>query len=1213
MQLQNRAADDSSVLTIGGLFDRSKMEEAAFRAAISAVNGGRPAASGGNLSARVEILPPGDSFIAARKACSILEGGVAAIFGPSSDVSAAHVQAICDAMEVPHIETRWQYRLTRDPYSVNLYPHPATLSRAYVDVLRAQGWTKFTLIYETMDGLVRVQDVLKDPHFRITLRQLPHTLDFRPLLKDIKKSGSTHLLLDVRLSKLQSVMKQSQQIGLMTSYHHYFITTLDLHTVDLEDFKYGGTNITSLRLIDPAHPPLRELVHSWMPQQPTSLQTTEKPPPGLLAGFPDHLPSDLYNTRAGLEEPPGTSTPPDPSTSTELPQVTSSKEPDLDLTLLSTEVALIYDAVQLFAKALENLDRSSHVNVTRLRCDEDVTWGHGNSLVNYMKWVQLDGFSGHIKFDADGFRRDVSLDVLELTVTGLEAVGRWDWANGVNFSLSGGGGSRTSAQTLHNKTLRIVTVMASPYTMFRESAETLVGNHRYEGFCVDLITEIAAMLGFNFTIEIAPDGQHGKYNAEQQRWTGLVGELLEQRADLAIGDLTITYDREQAVDFTTPWMNLGISILYWKASKKPPKLFSFLSPLSIDVWLYIVTSYLAVSVLLFFLGRLTPYEFVDRSPENNQFSLSNSLWFTLGSLLQQSTEQMPKAASTRLIAGLWWFFTLIMISSYTANLAAFLTVERMVSPIESAEDLAAQTKIKYGSLYGGSTWNFFFDSSSVGTYQRMFSFMESQRPSVYASSNEEGVERVVKSAGKYAFLMESSSIEYITERHCQLTQVGGLLDSKSYGIALPPGSPYRALVNAAVLRLQELGRLHDLKQRWWKERKEGGKCKVDESKAGNKANELGLSSVGGVFAVLVGGMMIAFCVAIGEFIWKSRKVAIAKHASIWSEMCHDFRLVAACDGSSSSNLSNKKSDVLSLTDHVRSPSPVTVTGRPLENSGSHGHVPSCGASCSLASTYLGDSRGQINPNDRSPHYTKKTRSPDRFNVSDLPSPVLHDRRMPSPIRDFRQAPPSFSCSGSVHSDFGSKTLDRKDHYGSRNLQQNSDHYGSRSLDRDDHLDERPMNRHLPQQNLGSVDLDCADRFAPRSLERTEFLEPRPLDRCEPYGSRNLDCLDHVDSRARNEHSASRPLQRSELCGSKNSVRNDIMGSRSHDRKEQAESRASDRAESHMRGAHGALGPPLVHSLGRVARSPSEGEISSESSSLQAPDLPFQLIPRAKCS
>lgn len=66
-----------------------------------------------------------------------------------------------------------------------------------------------------------------------------------------------------------------------------------------------------------------------------------------------------------------------------------------------------------------------------------------------------------------------------------------------------------------------------------------------------------------------------------------------------------------------------------------------------------------------------------------------------------------RAVSTRIVAGIWWFFTLIMISSYTANLAAFLTVERMDSPIEGAEDLAKQTKIKYGSKFGGATYGFF--------------------------------------------------------------------------------------------------------------------------------------------------------------------------------------------------------------------------------------------------------------------------------------------------------------------------------------------------------------------------------------------------------------------------------------------------------------------------------------------------------------------------
>jgi len=59
------------------------------------------------------------------------------------------------------------------------------------------------------------------------------------------------------------------------------------------------------------------------------------------------------------------------------------------------------------------------------------------------------------------------------------------------------------------------------------------------------------------------------------------------------------------------------------------------------------------------------------------------------------------------VGGTWWFFTLIIISSYTANLAAFLTIDRTISPIESAEDLSRQTDIAYGTIAGGSTMTFF--------------------------------------------------------------------------------------------------------------------------------------------------------------------------------------------------------------------------------------------------------------------------------------------------------------------------------------------------------------------------------------------------------------------------------------------------------------------------------------------------------------------------
>ena len=53
------------------------------------------------------------------------------------------------------------------------------------------------------------------------------------------------------------------------------------------------------------------------------------------------------------------------------------------------------------------------------------------------------------------------------------------------------------------------------------------------------------------------------------------------------------------------------------------------------------------------------------------------------------------------------YWSQIILSSYTANLAAFLTVERMATPIESADDLSDQSEIRYGTLVGGSTMTFF--------------------------------------------------------------------------------------------------------------------------------------------------------------------------------------------------------------------------------------------------------------------------------------------------------------------------------------------------------------------------------------------------------------------------------------------------------------------------------------------------------------------------
>ncbi|XDV39646.1 hypothetical protein PO909_008849 [Leuciscus waleckii] len=224
---------------------------------------------------------------------------------------------------------------------------------------------------------------------------------------------------------------------------------------------------------------------------------------------------------------------------------------------------------------------------------------------------------------------------------------------------------------------------------------------------------------------------------------------------------------------------------------------------------------------------------------------------------------MPKALSTRIIGGIWWFFTLIIISSYTANLAAFLTVERMDSPVDSADDLAKQTKIEFGVLKDGATMSF-FKKSKVSTFEKMWAFMSSRQSTSFVKSIEDGIQRVLKS--DYALLMESATIEYVTRRNCNLTQVGGIIDSKGYGIGTPKGSPYRDKITIAILGILEDGRMHMLKEKWWSD----SNCLEDER---YETGPMGIQNLGGIFIVLASGLVLSVFVAIGEFIYKLRKTS----------------------------------------------------------------------------------------------------------------------------------------------------------------------------------------------------------------------------------------------------------------------------------------------------------------------------------------------------
>lgn len=99
--------------------------------------------------------------------------------------------------------------------------------------------------------------------------------------------------------------------------------------------------------------------------------------------------------------------------------------------------------------------------------------------------------------------------------------------------------------------------------------------------------------------------------------------------------------------------------------------------------------------------------------DNRDFTLKECLWFCMTSLTPQGGGEAPKNLSGRLASAVWWLFGFIIVSSYTANLAAFLTVSRLETPIESLDDLAKQYKIEYAPMNNSPSATYFMRMKDI--------------------------------------------------------------------------------------------------------------------------------------------------------------------------------------------------------------------------------------------------------------------------------------------------------------------------------------------------------------------------------------------------------------------------------------------------------------------------------------------------------------------
>ncbi|XP_046352785.2 ionotropic receptor 25a-like [Haliotis rufescens] len=479
---------------------------------------------------------------------------------------------------------------------------------------------------------------------------------------------------------------------------------------------------------------------------------------------------------------------------------------------------------------------------------------------------QDDGAGSEVKFTLSKYTGN--------DTTSLSKVATWSESGGVEST------DQLFNCGVRGVVLRVAAVVEPPF-VFRNSTGD------YSGYSIDALEAISKIIGFTYTVKECYDGHYGNMDSNSV-WTGCIRNIVDGDSDIIAGALTVTADREDVVDFTLPYYDFAGIQIVMKKQNREVSLFYFADVFTPLAWLCLGVVIAVTSIMLLLFDRYTPTRSKNATVEgvvanDKAFDLKESIWFVMGSLTMSGAGVPPKSFPARLLVAGFWFFSVIMMSTFTANLAAFLTVSRMGSAINSMTELASQSDIKYSVVAESSVMTYFKrmaaieesfytiwkdmsmgggnNSLAVWDYplgDKYVNIWKNMEDTGLFNSTEQAVSSVL--GGGVAFITDSPIIKYLTYRNCDLTAIGDLFSVRPYAFALKEKSVYTKKISSAILELQKKRQLEAFKRRWWDE----GKLNCPES---STDQGLDLKSLTGSFIVVAVGILSGLLVLSLEHFW----------------------------------------------------------------------------------------------------------------------------------------------------------------------------------------------------------------------------------------------------------------------------------------------------------------------------------------------------------
>lgn len=233
----------------------------------------------------------------------------------------------------------------------------------------------------------------------------------------------------------------------------------------------------------------------------------------------------------------------------------------------------------------------------------------------------------------------------------------------------------------------------------------------------------------------------------------------------------------------------------------------------------------------------------------------------ISGLVQQATDALPKALSGRFLLFVWWLFVMILITMYTANLTAHLTLERSDTGLAKVEDLLrqdGQDNYRWGFL-GDVSFESMMENSNEPDYREL------AKKADRITNTNEALQRV--SEGLFVYMEgDSSSLLPYTNSDCNLVQTNMNKFHNQWALGVQFHSPYTEAINKRFLIYREEGWFVTTFQNWYKS--DSGIEDCSKNLMGNNT-KFSLQVLRGLFLILIIGIGVSFIIVILEIIHAS--------------------------------------------------------------------------------------------------------------------------------------------------------------------------------------------------------------------------------------------------------------------------------------------------------------------------------------------------------